>query len=340
MISSRPRRAKRGIVVVPLYVTFGDREFKAGVDLSNEDFWRELTASGASFPKTAAAPPGAFREVFERLFSDGWDDIIYVGVGAKLSATVASAKVARDGLPADKQAHVYIVDSAAASMGVTLLAQMAVDLAAQGKSAPEIVAEIERRREDVRFYVALETLEYLKRGGRISPAQAAIGSVLSVKPIITIEDGIVETADRPRTRGKARARLLELLSDKKLDQVWLLHGNARGHGRIRRRRSQGHGFPARKDVHAPDRCLRWPARGPGRLRSSSPAGPRIRRPPAPPDYHHCRCRLQANSRATLISARTTTCPWRISIQMTTERAAPAINPWHVAQQQFDRLLNA
>jgi DegV family protein with EDD domain len=220
--------AEHGITVVPLYVTFGDREFKAGIDLSSKDFWRELTAAGAAFPKTAAAPPGAFREAFDRLFNEGAEDVIYVGVGAKLSATVASAKVARDGMSADRQSHVHIVDSASASMGVTLLAVMAVEMAARGKSAAEIVKELERRRDDVHLYVALETLEYLKRGGRISPARAAIGNVLSVKPIITVEDGIVETADRPRTRGKARARLLELLSAKPVEQVWLLHGEAEG----------------------------------------------------------------------------------------------------------------
>src|SRR4051812_29151895 len=103
--------AERGITVVPLYVTFGDREYKAGVDLSSKDFWRELTAAGASFPKTAAPPPGAFRETFDRLFAEGAEDIVYVGVSSKLSATVASAKVARDGLPAERQPHVHIIDS-------------------------------------------------------------------------------------------------------------------------------------------------------------------------------------------------------------------------------------
>src|SRR3954453_4225263 len=154
--------AKRGIKVVALYVTFGDREYKAGVDLSSSDFWRELTAAGAAFPTTAAPPPGAFRETFEELFAEGADDIIYIGVGSKLSATVASAKVARDGLPVDRQAHVHIIDSATASMGITLLAQMAVDLAAQGKSAAEVVRDLEERVGDVKLYVMLETLEYLK----------------------------------------------------------------------------------------------------------------------------------------------------------------------------------
>jgi fatty acid kinase fatty acid binding subunit len=220
--------AEHGIIVVPLYVAFGERDYRAGVDLTSKDFWRELTAAGAAFPKTAAAPPGAFREAFERHFADGAQDIVYVGIAGKLSATVQSARVARDGMSVEKQAHIHIVDSDTASMGVTLLAVMAVDLAARGMAAADIVAELERRRADVKLYVALETLEYLKRGGRISPARAAIGNVLSVKPIITIEDGIVETADRPRTRARARERLLELLSAQKLEQVWLLHGEASG----------------------------------------------------------------------------------------------------------------
>jgi DegV family protein with EDD domain len=238
--------AERGIVVVPLYVTFGDREYTAGVDLSSKDFWRELTAAGAAFPTTAAPPPGAFREVFDRLLGGGADDVVYVGVGSKLSATVASAKVARDGMPADAQAHVHIIDSATASMGVVLLAQMAVDLAAQGKSAAEIVNEIEHRRDDVKLYVALETLEYLKRGGRISPARAAIGSVLSVKPIITMEDGVVEMADKPRTRGRARARLLELLSERPVEQIWLLHGEAEGMDEFAADLAKATGFPRDK----------------------------------------------------------------------------------------------
>jgi DegV family protein with EDD domain len=235
--------AERGIVVVPLYVTFGDREFRAGVDLSSKEFWRELTAAGAAFPKTSAPPPGAFRDTFDRLFEDGAEDIIYIGVSSKLSATVASAKVARDGLPADRQAHVHIIDSATASMGITLLAQMAVELAGQGKSANEVVSEIERRRDDVKLYVMLETLEYLRRGGRISPARAAIGNVLSVKPIITVEDGAVETADRPRTRSRARARLLELLGAHKVEQVWLLHGEADGMDEFAVDLSKTTGFP-------------------------------------------------------------------------------------------------
>jgi len=211
------------ITVVPLLVTFGDKEYRAGVDLSGDDFWRELTAPGAPFPKTAAAAPGTFKETFEGLFASGADEIVYVGVGSKLSATLGSAKVAREMLPERK---IHIVDSNTASMGTGLLALLAAEKAVSGMSAEQVVAEVNGRLDRVRLYVVLETLEYLKRGGRISPARAAIGNVLSVKPIITLENGVVETADRPRTRGRARERLLELLVATKPERVAILHGQA------------------------------------------------------------------------------------------------------------------
>jgi DegV family protein with EDD domain len=203
------RAAQADVTVVPLFVYFGDREYTAGVDMTYEDFWRELVAPGAPFPKTAAAPPGAFKEAFEKLFAQGCDEIVCINVGSKLSATMNSAKIAAGMMPERK---IHVVDSESATLGQGLLVLLAAQRAKEGKSGAEIVAEIERRRSTLSLYLALDTLEYLKRGGRISPARAAIGNVLSVKPIITIVDGVVETADRPRTRGKARARVLELPS--------------------------------------------------------------------------------------------------------------------------------
>jgi DegV family protein with EDD domain len=219
-----PEQAQQhGITVVPLLVSFGDREYRAGVDLSGEDFWRELTSPGAPFPKTAAAAPGTFRDAFQALFDGGAEELVYVAVSSKLSATLASAQVAREMLP---DRPIYIVDSNSASMGAGLLAIYASEKAAAGLSAAQLVSDVEKKRDKVRCYVVLETLEYLKRGGRISPARAAIGGVLSIKPIITIEDGVVDTADRPRTRGRARERLLELLAATKPRRVAVLHGQA------------------------------------------------------------------------------------------------------------------
>jgi DegV family protein with EDD domain len=209
------------ITIVPLTVSFGDRDYVAGVDLTPEQFWQELTREGAPFPRTAAASPGSFQETFERLFAEGADEIVYVGVGSKLSATVQSARVARESFAGRS---IHIVDSQSASMGVGLLALVAAELAEQGRSGADIAATVEQRRSNLRLYVALETLEYLKRGGRISPARAAIGGLLNVKPIITVEDGLVESIDRPRTRSKARARLLELFGDVRPERVAVLHG--------------------------------------------------------------------------------------------------------------------
>ena len=215
------RAAAAGVTVVPLFVYFGEREFRAGVDMSYEEFWRELTAPGAPFPKTAAAAPGSFKEAFEGLFAQGHDEIVCVNVGSKLSATLGSAKVAREMMP---ERSIHVVDSESATLGQGLLVLLAAQRAREGKSGAEIVAELERRRHTLILYLALDTLEYLKRGGRISPARAAIGSVLSVKPIITLVDGVVETADRPRTRGKARARVLELLAVPNPEMVAVIHG--------------------------------------------------------------------------------------------------------------------
>ena len=219
-----PEQARQHqITVVPLLVSFGDREYRAGVDLSNDDFWRELTVPGAPFPKTAAAAPGTFKETFERLFAEGAQEIVYVGVGSKLSATLASANVARDML-ADRS--IQVVDSNSATMGTGFLAIHAAEKASAGLSAEQVASEVRTKIDDVKCYVALETLEYLKRGGRISAARAAIGGLLSIKPIITLEDGAVETADRPRTRGRARERLLELIAATKPHRVAVLHGQA------------------------------------------------------------------------------------------------------------------
>jgi len=220
---SPEQAAAAGITVVPLTVTFGEKEYRAGVDMSAEQFWTELTAPGAPFPKTAAASPGSFKETFEKLFNAGADEILYVGASSKLSATLGSAKLAADMLPGKR---IHVIDSNTASMGAGLLALYAVEQAAAGLSGEKLAADVAAKVSKVDLYVVLETLEYLKRGGRISPARAAIGNVLSVKPIITVEDGVVETADRPRTRGRARERLIELLVATKPQRICVLHGQA------------------------------------------------------------------------------------------------------------------
>jgi DegV family protein with EDD domain len=214
------RAAAAGISVVPLIVSFGDQSFRAGVDLTTDDFWDRMVAPDAPFPTTAASSPGAFREAFEACFAAGADSIVCVDVAETLSGTIKSARIAADLLPGRE---IHIVDSRSASMGVGLLALFGSEMAAAGRSGEEIAAELERRREDLDLFVALDTLAYLRKGGRISGPQAAIGKLLSVKPIITVRNGLVETADRPRTRSKARERVLELLTARPLERVAVLY---------------------------------------------------------------------------------------------------------------------
>ncbi|HET7027615.1 MAG TPA: DegV family protein [Candidatus Limnocylindrales bacterium] len=209
-----------GIRVVPLEVTFGTDRFRAGVDLSTEAFWTRMLAPDAPFPTTAAASPGDFEAAFEGAFAAGVESVVCITVGGKLSATLQSARIARDLHP---ERDVHVIDSNAASMAQGLLALHAAEVAAAGASGAQVAAAVDARLPDVDLFVALDTLEYLRKGGRISTAQAAIGALLSIKPIITLEDGIVDTVDRVRTRSKARERVVEVLSARPLDALAILY---------------------------------------------------------------------------------------------------------------------
>ncbi len=209
-----------GIRIVPLLVNFGSETFRAGVDLSGPEFWERMTSPDAPFPTTAASSPGEFKDAYESAFADGAEAIVSIHVAGVLSGTIKSAQIAREMLP-DREIHV--VDSRGASMAQGILCRIGVELAADGRSAAEIAETLEARARDIVIYVALETLEYLKKGGRISATQAAIGTLLSVKPIIRVEDGKVETAERVRTRSKARERLIELILARPIERMSILH---------------------------------------------------------------------------------------------------------------------
>lgn len=214
------RAASMGIAIVPLLVTFGNDTFSAGMDLSREDFWGKMKTPGTPFPTTAACSPGTFQLAYQKAFDEGADSIVSIHVADTLSGTLKSAQVAKQSFAGR---DIEIVDSMSASMGEGMLAELGVQMAAAGSSAKEIASTLERRKADLQVYLALETLEFLKRGGRISGAQAAIGTLLSVKPIIEIKDGKVETTERVRTRGKARERLLELFAARPIERMSVLH---------------------------------------------------------------------------------------------------------------------
>jgi DegV family protein with EDD domain len=189
--------------------------------MTGPDFWQRMTAPEAPFPTTAASSPGDFKEAYEAAFEDGAAAIVSVHVAEALSGTIKSARVARDMLP-DREIHV--VDSLSASMAVGILARMGLELAEADVPAEEIAGALEERAQDLRIYFALETLEYLKKGGRISGAEAAIGTLLSIKPVIMLKHGVVTTIDkRVRTRSKARDRLMELVIEKPVERLSILH---------------------------------------------------------------------------------------------------------------------
>jgi DegV family protein with EDD domain len=214
--------AAAGIALVPLVVNFGSESFKANVELTKDEFWARVVAPGAPFPTTAASSPGDFRAAYEAAFAPGADALVVITVAGTLSGTLKSAQIARDML-AEREIHV--IDSQGASMAEGILAEMAVELAALGVSAAEIARVLEARvaAGDLKMVVILETIEYLRRGGRINAAQAAIGTFLNVKPIIEVTHGKVETADRVRTRSKARERGIELICERPIERLAFLH---------------------------------------------------------------------------------------------------------------------
>lgn len=209
-----------GIRVVPLVVTFGNDTYRAGVDLTTAEFWDRMTAADAPFPKTAASSPGEFKAIYDGVFAEGADAIVSVHVAGTLSGSIKSAEIAKSMMP---EREIHIVDSQGASMAESILCFMGQELADRGLSAAEIADTLNDRASDLRMYVSLETLEYLKKGGRISGAQAVIGTLLSVKPIIAVEAGKVETADKPRTRSRSRERCIEMITARPIERLALLH---------------------------------------------------------------------------------------------------------------------
>jgi DegV family protein with EDD domain len=238
---SPDRAAAQGITLVPLLVRFGDVEQKAVFEMSVPAFYAKLLAPGSPHPSTSACSPGDFVAAFTRRLEAGADGVVCLTVGSKLSATYRSAVVARDAMPG---AAIHVVDSETVTGCQMLLAQLAAEAAAAGEPADAIAALLEARKGDTRLFVTLDTLEYLRRGGRINAAQAAIGSVLSVKPIITIADGVVETLDRPRTMNRARARLLELIGERPAERMVVLHSMAPGIDAFRDEAAAVAGLPA------------------------------------------------------------------------------------------------
>jgi fatty acid kinase fatty acid binding subunit len=211
-------RKRFGITVVPLTVQFGGESFQDGVDLTNEEFFDRLRRADR-LPTTAAPGPGAFADVYGRL-SGECDGLISIHISSTLSATVEAARLGAqsvDGFP------VHVVDSRSLTMCVAFLYRVAAE-------APSLEEALERVRERVprqRVLALLDTLRYVEMGGRVNRAQAMIGSMLDLKPILAMADGEIKSADRVRTRARAVPRLVDLLRrDLPVESLAVMHAQA------------------------------------------------------------------------------------------------------------------
>ena len=216
------------IDVVPLSIRFGSEEFIDRKDLSPKEFWRRVGQSPV-LPETAAPSPGAFEQAFRRAAAAGATTVICINLSSKLSATYASAELAASSVRPD--IDVRVIDSLSITMGQGSMVRVAARMAASGASAEEIVAEIESMKPRTRVYGALDTLDNLKKGGRIGGARALIGSLLSVKPLLDISTGAVEELGKQRTRSKALAHLTQMVMDAKneygsIENLAVMHGDA------------------------------------------------------------------------------------------------------------------
>jgi DegV family protein with EDD domain len=213
-----------GIEVVPLTIRFGNEELIDRKELSTEEFWRRLTTSDV-LPETSAPSAGAFEETFRRLAGDGASGIVCVNLSSKLSATMQSAQVAATAV--SDACKVEVIDSLSVSMGLGGLAITAARRAREGDSLDSIVANVLDRRDRTKLYGALDTLEFLKKGGRVGNARALLGSMLSIKPILEVRDGIVEEAGKVRTRSRALRTLVERVTEAgRVENLAVLHAQA------------------------------------------------------------------------------------------------------------------
>lgn len=211
-------RERHGIEVVPLRVLFGTESFRDGVDLTVDEFYTRLR-SADRLPTTSAPAPGDFAQVYERLSHD-CDGVVSIHISGELSGTVEAARVGAgsvDGFP------VHVVDSRCITICVAYLCRAA----AEADTLEEAVRRVEERVPRQRILALLDTLKYLEMGGRIGRAQAMLGSMLDVKPILALADGRVAPVDRVRTRNRAIPRLLERLrQDLPVERLAVMHAQA------------------------------------------------------------------------------------------------------------------
>ena len=200
--------ADLGVTVIPLTVFFGEEAFKDGVEITRDEFMKRLTGGGV-LPKTSQPSVGDFLAVYKEL-TDAGDEVVSIHVSGKLSGTLNSAHGAAQELSG---ASIKLVDTELVSMALTLVVRAAAVAAKGGATAEEVVRVAEDASSKTDLYLTLETLEYLAKGGRIGKAQALLGGLLSIKPVLKVVDGEVHPHEKVRTRAKALQRMKEIAAE-------------------------------------------------------------------------------------------------------------------------------
>lgn len=180
------------ITVLPMTITFGEEQFRDGVDLTHRQFYEKLI-EGEDLPTTSQIAPAQFEEAFRAAVEAG-ESVVAVVLSSKLSGTYQSACIAAEEFP-DK---VFVVDSANATIGERILVERGLELMDQGLDAAAIAAKLDEEKADIQLVALLDTLEYLKRGGRVSASVALVGGLLAIKPVVAVQDGEVVMLGKAR----------------------------------------------------------------------------------------------------------------------------------------------
>ena len=200
-----PVEAKEyGIIHVPLTILFESNEYRDAVDLTHEEFYEKLIESDI-LPTTCQVPPAMFEDVYKEVTEAG-DEAIVITLSSKLSGTYQSAVIAADGYD-----NIRVIDSENVSLGQRILVQRALEMRKQGYDANEIEISLNIEKKHIRLMALLDTLEYLKKGGRISAATAVAGAILGIKPVITLDEGAVEVRGKARGSKQGNNLLRELI---------------------------------------------------------------------------------------------------------------------------------
>lgn len=204
-------RSRKDVTVLPMTITFGDVQYQDGINLTHQEFYERLIENG-ELPTTSQIPPYDFETAIQKAIAEE-KAVIVITMSSKLSGTWQSACIAAS----EYEQNVYVVDSENVTVGERALIEYALCLKDQGMAASAIVEKLEEEKKNIRLIALLDTLEYLKKGGRVSKAAAFAGGVLSIKPVIAIEDGEVSILGKARGSRQGNNFLIQKIKESGID---------------------------------------------------------------------------------------------------------------------------